>query len=38
MENEWRKANGLEGVIKPPRWKLDDIIANGAEDTMHRLR
>jgi serine palmitoyltransferase len=37
-EAEWRKANGLEGVIKPPRWKLADVIARGEEDTKHRLR
>jgi serine palmitoyltransferase len=37
-EKEWRKANGLEGVINPPRWKLEDIIANGVEDTKVRLR
>ncbi|TLS30713.1 hypothetical protein PpBr36_03574 [Pyricularia pennisetigena] len=37
-EDEWRKANGLEGVIKAPRWKLEDVIARGAEDTQQRLR
>ncbi len=38
MEQEWRKANGLEGVIKPPRWKLEDVIARGEEDAKHTLR
>ncbi|KAK3302326.1 pyridoxal phosphate-dependent transferase [Chaetomium strumarium] len=38
MEKEWRKANGLEGVVKPPRWKLEDVIARGVEDTKHQLR
>ncbi|KAK3938357.1 serine palmitoyltransferase 2 [Diplogelasinospora grovesii] len=38
MEKEWRKANGLEGVIKPPRWKLEDVIARGVEDAKVRLR
>lgn len=38
MEKEWRKANGLEGVVKPPRWKLEDIIARGVEDTKAPLR
>ncbi|KXX75981.1 Serine palmitoyltransferase 2 [Madurella mycetomatis] len=38
MEKEWRKANGLEGVIKPPRWKLEDIIAHGVEDSKVQLR
>lgn len=38
MEKEWRKANGLEGVIKPPRWKLEDAIARGVEDAKEQLR
>lgn len=37
-EAEWRKANGLEGVIKPPRWKLADVIARGEQDAKQRLR
>ncbi|KAK0621338.1 pyridoxal phosphate-dependent transferase [Bombardia bombarda] len=37
-ESEWRKANGLEGVISPPRWKLEDVIACGAEDAKKTLR
>jgi serine palmitoyltransferase len=37
-EKEWRKANGLEGVYKPPRWKLDDVIATGVRDAKLRLR
>ncbi|KAK4154193.1 pyridoxal phosphate-dependent transferase [Chaetomidium leptoderma] len=38
MEKEWRKANGLEGVIKPPRWKLEDVVARGAQDAKQQLR
>jgi serine palmitoyltransferase len=38
METEWRKANGLEGVIKAPRWKLEDVIARGVEDAKVQLR
>jgi serine palmitoyltransferase len=38
MEAEWRKANGLEGVYKPPRWKLADVIARGVEDAKMPLR
>ncbi|KAK5664310.1 hypothetical protein OQA88_528 [Cercophora sp. LCS_1] len=38
MEQEWRRANGLEGVIKPPRWRLEDVIAHGEEDVKHQLR
>ncbi|KAH8880448.1 aminotransferase class I and II [Thozetella sp. PMI_491] len=38
MEKEWRKANGLEGVIRAPRWKLADVIARTAEDVQHPLR
>ncbi|KAK4230848.1 serine palmitoyltransferase 2 [Podospora fimiseda] len=38
MEPEWRRANGLEGVIKPPRWKLEDVIARGVDDAKVKLR
>jgi len=37
-EHEWRKANGLEGTIKAPRWKLADVIAAGAADAKLPLR
>lgn len=37
-EKEWRKANGLEGVVKPPRWKLEDVLARGVEDAKQPLR
>ena len=39
-ENEaaWRKANGLEGVVEPPRWSLEEVIARGATDAKLRLR
>ncbi|KAK1769376.1 PLP-dependent transferase [Phialemonium atrogriseum] len=37
-EAEWRKANGLEGIVKPPRWKLEDVIARGELDVKDRLR
>lgn len=37
-EREWRKANGLEGVIKPPRWKLEDVVARGVQDAKKQLR
>ncbi|KAI0468256.1 PLP-dependent transferase [Xylaria cf. heliscus] len=39
-ENEaaWRKANGLEGVVEPPRWPLEEVIAHGATDAKLRLR
>lgn len=37
-EAEWRKANGLEGVIKPPRWKLEDVFACTDVDAKDRLR
>lgn len=37
-EEEWLKANGLDGVVKPPRWKLADVLARGEEDTKQRLR
>jgi serine palmitoyltransferase len=38
MEKEWRKANGLEGVVKPPRWRLEDVLARGVQDTKEKLR
>ena len=38
MEKEWRRANGTEGVVKPPRWKLEDVIAQGVEDAKEQLR
>ena len=38
MEQEWRKANGLEGVVKPPRWNLDDVLARGVQDAKEQLR
>ncbi|KAK0674270.1 pyridoxal phosphate-dependent transferase [Cercophora samala] len=37
-EKEWRKANGLEGVVKPPRWKLEDVLARGVQDAKVPLR
>ena len=37
-EKEWRRANGTEGVVKPPRWKLEDVIARGVQDTKEQLR
>jgi serine palmitoyltransferase len=37
-EQEWRKANGLEGAIEPPRWALEDVIACGVADAKVRLR
>ncbi|AEO68784.1 c3e265f3-2474-458c-8ea8-ea0d72ff4829 [Thermothielavioides terrestris] len=37
-EKEWRRANGLEGVVKPPRWRLEDVIARGVQDTKEPLR
>ena len=38
MEKEWRKANGLQGVITPPRWSLREVIANGVQDVKQPLR
>jgi serine palmitoyltransferase len=38
MEMEWQKANGLQGVVKPPRWSLREIIANGVQDVKQPLR
>ncbi|QSZ37167.1 hypothetical protein DSL72_009261 [Monilinia vaccinii-corymbosi] len=38
MEKEWQKANGLQGVVKPPRWSLREVIANGVADVKEPLR
>ncbi|CZS95884.1 probable LCB2-serine C-palmitoyltransferase subunit [Rhynchosporium agropyri] len=38
MEKEWRKANGLQGVVTPPRWSLREVIANGVQDVKQPLR
>ncbi|KAI2615272.1 serine palmitoyltransferase [Hypoxylon sp. NC1633] len=37
-EEEWRRTNGLEGVVEPPRWTLEEVIARGTEDARRRLR
>ena len=37
-EKEWRKANGLERVVKPPRWKLEDVVGRTVEDVQYPLR
>ncbi|KAI5860502.1 serine palmitoyltransferase [Durotheca rogersii] len=37
-EKAWRKANKLEGVFEAPRWALEDVIAQGADDAKIRLR
>ena len=35
-ERQWREANGIP--ITPPRWKVEDIIKRGVEDTKLPLR
>lgn len=37
-EEEWRKANGLENVVTPPRWSMDGILKHGVRDAKIRLR
>ena len=37
-EKEWRAANGLEGTISPPRWKIEDVVEMGVQDVQQRLR
>ncbi|KAK3399151.1 serine palmitoyltransferase 2 [Sordaria brevicollis] len=37
MEKEYIKAKG-QALIKPPRWKLEDVIARGVEDAKRPLR
>ncbi|TVY14810.1 Serine palmitoyltransferase 2 [Lachnellula arida] len=38
MEKEWQKANGLQGIVSPPRWALREVIANGVQDVKQPLR
>ncbi|TVY29914.1 Serine palmitoyltransferase [Lachnellula hyalina] len=38
MEKEWQKANGLQGIVTPPRWTLREVIANGVADVKQPLR
>ena len=35
---EWKKASGVEAPIKPPRWGLREVIANGVQDIRKPLR
>ncbi len=37
MEKEWIRLNGKRGV-KPSRWSLREVIANGVNDVKHPLR
>jgi serine palmitoyltransferase len=37
MEREWIKAGGA-AVVKPPRWTLREVIANGVQDVKAPLR
>lgn len=37
-EEEWSKTNGLQAPIKPPRWGLREVIANGVQDIKKPLR
>jgi len=38
-EDEWRKENGLESAITPPRWKLEDVVTEAsAADVQQPLR
>ncbi|KAI1419476.1 serine palmitoyltransferase [Xylaria sp. FL1777] len=37
-EVAWRKAKGVEGVVEPPRWSLEEVIARGATDAKLTLR
>lgn len=39
MEREWRKTGGRDSaIIKPPRWRLEDVIAAGVRDAQLPLR
>ncbi|GAP89982.1 putative serine palmitoyltransferase [Rosellinia necatrix] len=37
-EAAWRKANGLEAIVEPPRWSLEDVVDRGVVDAKLRLR
>ncbi|KAJ3475312.1 hypothetical protein NLG97_g9503 [Lecanicillium saksenae] len=36
QECEWRAANGIP--VHPPRWRVEDVIRSGVEDTKLPLR
>lgn len=42
MEKEWKRTEKRDGqgefIIQPPRWQLDDVIANGVQDVKVPLR
>ena len=42
MEREWRRAEkggmGGELMVKPPRWRLDDVLKRGVQDVKSPLR
>lgn len=39
MEREWRRQGGRDSaIIKPPRWKLEDVLAAGVRDAHLTLR
>ncbi|KAI0976408.1 serine palmitoyltransferase [Xylaria arbuscula] len=37
-EAAWRKTNGLERSLEPPRWSLEEVIDRGATDAKLKLR
>jgi serine palmitoyltransferase len=37
-DGEWKRVNGLQAPIKPPRWGLREVIANGVQDIRKPLR
>lgn len=38
MEKEWLTTKGKKAVVKPPRWALKNVIANGVNDVKYPLR
>ncbi|KAF1990012.1 serine palmitoyltransferase [Aulographum hederae CBS 113979] len=34
----WMRENGKEVVVKPPRWRLEDVLKRGVEDVKAPLR
>ncbi|CAK7239200.1 MAG: serine palmitoyltransferase component [Sporothrix thermara] len=38
MEREAIREHGAQAIARPPRWKIEDVIAAGEEDAKKRLR
>lgn len=37
-EEEWAIRKGAKTAVKPPRWKLEDVLKKGVQDVKVPLR